>query len=153
MRSGGGACPQAGRRHRRPGGHGEGAYGSHVQPGDFVIFSLAPGPGAPPQILLDAETTRLRAVRGGFKVDDNPGAADFSPVPDRDFDGIDDPTEDSRGLNPLRPDTDADGIPDAWQVFALCCHNPAVPDSNVDYDLDGATGMAELAPGQRPLRP
>lgn len=76
-----------------------------------------------------------------------------NPVrPDTDDDGLTD-AEEVRVYNtdPLSADTDQDGMPDGWEVkYGL---NPLLDDANDDADLDGLTNLEEYLLGTNPVLP
>jgi protocatechuate 3,4-dioxygenase beta subunit len=77
---------------------------------------------------------------------------------DGDRDGLSDLEELTAGTSPERNDTDADGMPDLWEVRharldALSnsyCPDPLVADAQRDCDRDGLANVEELAAGTDP---
>lgn len=67
---------------------------------------------------------------------------------DFDGDGIDNLTEVLMGTNPLRADSDGDGMPDGWEhLYGL---DPTTDDAAGDADGDGLSNLAEYLAGTDP---
>ena len=75
--------------------------------------------------------------------------------PDRDGDGLDDPTEATLATSPDQADTDEDGLPDGWEfqhgLDPLTPHLSNGPES--DSDQDGMNWHAEFVAGTDPITP
>ena len=75
--------------------------------------------------------------------------------PDRDGDGLDDPTEATLATSPDQADTDEDGLPDGWEfqhgLDPLTPHLSNGPES--DSDQDGMNWHAEFVAGTDPHNP
>ena len=52
------------------------------------------------------------------------------------------------GTNPLKPDTDSDGMPDGWEVKNFL--NPNEDDADKDQELDRLSNSTEYELGTRP---
>jgi len=55
--------------------------------------------------------------------------------------------------DPCTPDTDADGLPDAWEAQHRACLHPTIPDAPEDPDRDGASNLQEFSAGTDPCAP
>jgi Leucine-rich repeat (LRR) protein len=67
---------------------------------------------------------------------------------DADGDGLNDLREYQRGADPNNPDTDADDMPDGWEVdYRL---DPLLNDASADADGDGLTNLQEYLSGTDP---
>ena len=77
------------------------------------------------------------------------GDTSQEPEGDYDGDGLNNLGEYQHGTDPTKPDTDADQMPDGWEVnYGF---NPVDPsDSNADSDGDGLTNLQEYLAGSDP---
>jgi len=72
-----------------------------------------------------------------------------SPTDDADGDGATLLDEFLNGLDPTEADTDADGLPDGFEL-ANACLRPQARDSQADPDGDGLSNLQEYAEGSDP---
>jgi hypothetical protein len=74
---------------------------------------------------------------------------------DADADGLGNLAEATHSANPCNPDTDADLMPDGWEVSAggACGLNPSLADAGLDSDTDALANLAEYQHGTGPCVP
>ncbi|MFN8377516.1 MAG: TadE/TadG family type IV pilus assembly protein [Anaerolineae bacterium] len=77
----------------------------------------------------------------------------YNGTNDPDGDGCDNECEESRGLNPMSPDTDADGLTDGREALASVAGFTGTNPANPDTDADGVWDGDELANLISPLNP
>ena len=114
-----------------------------------VVFGEVSGRGDGSSATLGARTRygvlgyswdEAGAVFPGLCIDYRIGCGTDPLRSDTDEDGLSDPDEIGLGTNPLDPDTDGDGVPDAEEVFLGL--NPLLDDT--DHDGDGLPYWREV---------
>ena len=108
------------------------------------------------------DTVGVQGIRVAFTYDSPAASCDEGDYNDRDdlaltliledadADDLSDLQEYLNGTDPTNPDTDADTMPDVWEVANLACVNPLVDDSLLNPDGDGADNLREYQHGTDP---
>ncbi|MBI4394299.1 MAG: DUF4129 domain-containing protein [Euryarchaeota archaeon] len=97
------------------------------------------GDGAPDK--WEADNRRLDAVSGVYR----PDASVFDSGDDADRDGLDNVGEFVAGTDPWAPDSDADGMPDGYEIRSGL--DPSRNDAAADNDGDGLVNIDEFRRG------
>ncbi|MBM4281638.1 MAG: hypothetical protein FJ137_13065 [Deltaproteobacteria bacterium] len=118
------------------------ALANETDPGDPDTDddSLCDGPGVVANVCRAGEDINKNGRTDATET--NPNVPDV----DTDADGLSDPDERARGIDPADPDSDDDGLLDGREV-TVTNTDPTSPDS----DCDGLSDASEIAAGTNPL--